>query len=770
MSCTNSKIFDCYNCDDPRKFEEGSYCCGVMKGLQEFKPPVNIAEKAKTGYEYTAKSISVESYYQFFETLKSVLDQKWGLAKKYLEEAAIFDLQTIAAGDKLNLPDDVQKLKIQTAKGLITIGQSTSLMHLTIGVHDLDKLARSNVNSTIAFEIVTSIVKLKEIRDRALAENYLYFDTETTGLKIWAESFFIVGMGLGFKSTGDIYYVPMNHQKVPLLHEMPLVRHENQITHTDFYKVMKPVFASETVLKSAHNIKYDILVNAKYGVPCRGPIWDSMQALYVIDSRQPKSLKVVAKNLWNRDCTHFGDLIAKYGTYNFAPILEGADYCAWDIENGMDLENYTREKITEMGFQNIMELDLNAIRPLAKMEYFGMTVDINKLLGEKERAEEELDQVTAAFYEQIKTNHLNANSSPQVQELLFKKMKIGSRLQWNQWRLDMDEKKFLPSTGKTNLTKIKNMTGNNVVDKILRIRKLNKYIGTYLKPTLGKNLMANNRVYPSMNNATAKSGRLSSSNPNFQNLITGVAFKECFISRFPDGRFVIADWSQVELRVYAVMARIYSMIQSYIDKKDNHQSTGDLVCPKTLEYEDAKKRRKIGKTLNFGMVYGMGPGTFADDLGITYLEASKHLKAYHKAYPELDVYFNEIRKQLRCYGWVETSFGRRRYYDLKKGSVEEWIRSAVNHTIQGTAADMIRMTLPAVDAAIMKQIGYGPSGQLRAILNLTIHDEIIVDTIDKYVAKDVYDILEDEMTFIFSHKGLEIPIECDGGILKHIKK
>lgn len=762
MACKFSKPYDCLHCTIPEKTQPGGYCEKLVKAAQEQAawsggetPQLSFPLSCQPSSMVTSTALMQGPVAGFKEIITALLDRDWIAAKQRYDIAA----QTAGTQDPIKRTTLLKcgtlpcaGFTVKTALGEYTIGETTALDPLTMGMQDLVMLHNSvHLTKDVYVLIVTDISQLARLAVKCQKKGRVIFDVETFGLQPRHPSFEWCSTGFGFHGSKFIYYVPVNHHEVDVLGRSARV--DTQLTLQSTLPYMDSIFSTEEIGKVGHNLKFETKTLAVNGIDLRGIVNDTQLALFCLDSRNTEKvgLKTVEKQRYGIEREDFEDVTAQYDNdYRKVPIRKAAVYNGWDIYSTLLLDVDTQQMMHDAPerLQKIYTgIDLPIIKPLAKMELTGIKVDPDLIAKYTSEEEAKLKEAQARLTEQLGGREINVGSHTELAKLLYQELKICTPEQWHEWNLKINGT-GLPSTGAGDLQIVLRETGNEILETIMEIRRAKTYINTFLVPTPGR--LIKGILYGDYNAAVAVSSRLSSSNPNLQNLPTKCTFKEALIPRKPGNKLVVSDWSQIELKLFAVLANIRKMIEAYQIGADLHQATGDAVFPATWTPE---RRRKAGKTLNFGVVYGMSEIGFSKKAGCSVEEAKQYLKAYHETYPEIDVYYQTIKAHVRAHGYSETYFGRPRHFDPSYFN----LRAAVNHTIQGTAADYMRILL--ADAFREFRL------DRMVRMCLTIHDELILEAPDD-MAEDVAARLTKIMTFAF---GL-LTITCDTKILDNIRK
>jgi DNA polymerase I len=565
------------------------------------------------------------------------------------------------------------------------------------------------------------------------------YDSETTALD--ATQAELVGLSFAVKA-GEAWYVPV-----------PAQREAAQAIVEEF----RPVFESETIEKIGQNLKYDAIVLKNYDCELRGPYWDTMLAHYLIEPELRHNMNYMAETYLNYSPIKIETLIgakgAKQGTMRDVAIEKIKDYAAEDADVTIRLRDYLAPKLAERGdkvLQLFREVETPLVKVLTDIEWNGVRIDPDFLkqysteLAEKILALEEKILAMAGFV-------FNIASPKQVGEALFDQMKIpypGKKMKSGQYSTDEEILSELAEN-------------HPICAEILAHRGLMKLKSTYVDalPTMVNPLTG--RVHSQFNQALAATGRLSSQNPNLQNIPIrtpeGRKVREAFVPADANHILLSADYSQIELRLIAEISEDAAMLDAFQRQLDIHTATAAGVFGVPLEQVSSEQRR-AAKTVNFSIIYGAGASNLSQQLGIKRTEAKELIDNYFKQYAGLRDYMTNIVEFARKNGYVETLLGRRRYLrdiDSRNGMMRSMSeRIAINTPIQGTAADLIKVAMIQIRDAMR-------SGGFRSKMILQVHDELVFD-----VRKDELEALKplifEKMTTALP--GLKVPILVEMGV------
>lgn len=564
-----------------------------------------------------------------------------------------------------------------------------------------------------SYHLVTLPEERKALLTKLLKEKSVCFDTETTDINALHAD--LVGMSFSFKER-EAYYVAV-----------PKDKSEAQSIVDEF----KPFFESEQIEKIAHNMKYDIQVLHRYGVKFAGPLFDTMIAHYLIQPESKQGMDFLAEYYLNYTPISIETLIGKkgkgQGNMGDLPPEAISDYACEDADITFQLKQLFGPQIEKEHLKKLFyEMEMPLVSVLAKMEEEGVAIDIPHL----EAYSKQLADETAALEIRIKElagMDFNVDSPKQLGDVLFEHMKISSKAK--------KTKTGQYATSEDILQQHKN--DHEIIPCILDYRQMKKLKSTYVDPLPTMKDPVDGRVHTSYMQTVTATGRLSSNAPNLQNIPIrserGKEIRKAFIARSADFQLMSADYSQIELRIIAALAEDTNMIQAFKDKVDIHRATAAKVFHVELD-EVTKDQRSAAKAVNFGIIYGQSAFGLSQNLGISRTEAKQIIDSYFAQYSTIKTYMDKAVKDARENGYVETIMQRRRYLPdinsanaVVRGFAE---RNAVNAPIQGSAADIVKLAMVAVDKAMTK-------ANVQSKMILQVHDELVFD-----VHKDEQEIMK----------------------------
>jgi DNA polymerase-1 len=561
------------------------------------------------------------------------------------------------------------------------------------------------------------------------------FDTETTSLNEMDAQ--ILGLAISFKEHQGFYV------------SMPDDFEETQIILEEF----KPFFESVSIEKIAQNLKYDLKVLVKYGVEIKGPQFDTMLAHYLGNPDGKHGMDVMSEKYLNYKPVSITELIGKKGknqlSFSSVPLDKATEYAAEDADITLQLKNKLQQEIIDKEVAHLMQrIEMPLVPVLAKMELEGIRIDNDFLKNYSHDLEKDSSNLETEIYE-LSGCDFNIASPKQLGEVLFDVMK-----------LDAKAKKTKTGQYKTDEDTLRKLAEENeVVSKVLLYRQINKLRSTYvdalpklIHPTTG-------RVHTSFAQAVAATGRLSSNNPNLQNIPIrtemGKEIRKAFIPRDDNHTLLAVDYSQIELRIVASVAEDPGMMTAFNEGLDIHSATASKVFDIPIE-EVTKEQRYKAKSVNFGLIYGQGAFGLAKNLGISRGEAKELIDAYFEQFAGVKKYMDDSIEFCRSNGFVKTLMGRKRYIaDINSANrtvVGFAERNAINAPIQGSAADMIKLAMINIDRRLAKM-------NIGTKMILQVHDELLFD-VPKNELDEITPIIKLEMEKAMP---LKVPVVAESG-------
>jgi DNA polymerase-1 len=599
-------------------------------------------------------------------------------------------------------------------------------------------VATKNLSNTEhEYQLIDTPAKRKQLIEKLKASKEFCFDTETTGLD--ANEAELVGVAFALK-PGEAFYVPIPADKA----EAEQVIHE-----------FKEVLEDGAIRKVAQNLKYDALILKWYGIEIAGDIFDTMIAHYLLEPELRHNMDYMAETYLKYQPQPIEQLIGKKGKNQLSmrdvPVEKIVEYAGEDADITLQLKEFLAPKLKEGGLEGLyQEMEEPLISALVEMEYNGITIDSEYLDVYSKELEKKIAATETAIHEAAGVS-FNIASPRQVGEVLFDKMGLPYR-----WR---KTKTGQYSTNEEKLAELAN--DHPIAQQILDHRGLSKLKSTYVDALPRMVNPRTGRIHSSFNQALTATGRLSSNNPNLQNIPVrtpeGAKVREAFIPRGKEFLLMAADYSQIELRLIAEISGDEAMLEAFQEGKDIHRATAARVFEVPFE-EVTREQRYRAKTVNFSIIYGAGSTNLSRQLDISRAEAKELIDNYFKQYSGLKAYMDEVVQKARENGYVTTLKGRRRYLrDLnsRNGVMRSHAeRNAINTPIQGTAADMIKMAMVSIHELLKE-------GNYRTKMILQVHDELVFDAHKEEIEELQPQIVERMQNAI---TGLKVPIEVEVGL------
>ncbi|WP_158796269.1 DNA polymerase I [Pedobacter sp. L105] len=555
------------------------------------------------------------------------------------------------------------------------------------------------------YQLVDTAEKRKTLIDLLLQQENISFDTETTGTD--ANIAELVGLSFCIE-PGTGWYIPVSANQ-----------EEAQLVVDEFRTVLE----NEAIAKTGQNIKYDILVLKWYGVHIKGKLFDTMLAHYLIDPDTRHNMDVLSENYLGYTPISITSLIGpkgkNQGTMRDVPIETVVDYAAEDADVTLQLANVFKPILKELNAEELLtNIENPLVYVLADMEKEGVRIDMDTLISYSAELEIDIRRFEQSVYDKAGVV-FNLASPKQLGEVLFDKLKLDPKAK--------KTKTGQYQTGEDVLSAL--AYKSDIVKDILDFRQLQKLKSTYVDALPQLVNPKTGRVHTSYNQAVAATGRLSSNNPNLQNIPIrterGREVRKAFIPRDENHVLLSADYSQIELRIIADISKEENMLFAFNNGIDIHTATAAKVYGITIEEVDSTQRRNA-KAVNFGIIYGQSAFGLSQNLGIPRKEAAEMIEQYFAQYPGIKQYMSDTMNFAREHGFVETIMGRRRYLrDINsanqtvRGFAE---RNAINAPIQGSAADMIKIAMINIHKDIQDQ-------GLQSKMTMQVHDELVFDVL-----------------------------------------
>jgi DNA polymerase-1 len=554
-----------------------------------------------------------------------------------------------------------------------------------------------------SYHLISTAAERKELLEILLTQKQVCFDTETTNID--ARQADLVGISFSYKAREAFYVaIPQEYASAKsIIHEFI------------------SFFQNTGIEKIAHNIKYDLKVLSRYGISLAAPTFDTMIAHYLINPEARQNMDFLALHYLNYQTISIETLIGKKGKSqgNMRDLepSEISDYACEDADITLQLKHIFEKEIKKPHLEDLFyDMEMPLVEVLMEMEEEGIAID-SRALAEYSK---ELDSTLIDLDSQIKElagMEFNTDSPKQMGEVLFEKLKISAKAK--------KTKTGQYATSEDVLEKHKH--DHPIVPLILEYRQLRKLKSTYVDALPTYCDQNDGRIHTNFMQTVTATGRLSSNNPNLQNIPIrsekGREIRRAFVSRDKDHKLMAVDYSQIELRIIAALSEDPNMIQSFRDGLDIHAATAAKVYGVSIE-EVTREQRSAAKAVNFGIIYGQSAFGLAQNLKISRTEAKEIIDSYFEQYGTIKNYMDKVISQAREEGYVETIMKRRRYLpDINSGNaiVRGYAeRNAINAPIQGSAADIIKMAMISVHAEMKKKL-------VKSKMILQVHDELVFD-------------------------------------------
>lgn len=584
------------------------------------------------------------------------------------------------------------------------------------------------------YKLVEDKEEMRALSQKFLSAKTLSLDTETTGTDAMTAE--LVGLSFAVEEF-EAYYIPV-----------PPEREEAQ----KIVDIFKPAYENPSSLKTGQNIKYDMLVLARYGVDIKGKMFDTMVAHYVLQPELPHNMDALAEQYLGYSTIKIEELIGPKGKKqkNMRDLPPGDvyEYACEDADVTLRLKNALHDELVRNdAIQLFEEVEMPLVRVLAAMELTGVRIDTETLRETSELFTLRMNKLEEEVFA-LAGESFNLSSPKQVGEILFDKLKIDERAKRTKTGQYVTSEEVLE----------KLRPRHEIVDRILNYRGLKKLTSTYVDslPTLIN--PSTGKIHTSFNQTVTSTGRLSSSNPNLQNIPVrgddGKEIRKAFIPE-PGCTFFSADYSQIELRIMAHLSGDKHMIEAFLEGDDIHASTAAKIYHKPIGDVTRDERRKA-KTANFGIIYGISVFGLAERLNVPRSEARELIDGYFATYPRVREYMDESIERARRQGYIETLLRRRRYLPdinsrnaIVRGYAE---RNAINAPIQGSAADIIKIAMVRIYNRFISE-------NLRSTMMLQVHDELNFSVVPEE-REIVEQIVIHEMENAYS---LSVPLKADCG-------
>jgi len=601
-------------------------------------------------------------------------------------------------------------------------------------------VANNIENTEHTYQLVDTPKKRQALISQLQEQSIICFDTETTGLN--PNEAELVGIAFCCKDH-EANYVPI-----------PADQEEAQAIINEF----KDILENKEIAKIGQNIKYDMLILRWYDIEVQGKLWDTMVVHYIIEPEKRHNLTYLSETYLNYAPVPIETLIGKKGKNQLsmrdAPIDKVKEYAGEDADLTWRLHHKLLEEASDEVIALYEEIEEPLIPVLVDIEYNGFNLDVDFLQAYSEEIGKDIEAVKKKIFEQAGLKTFNLDSPRQIGDVLFDKLELPYR-----WR---KTKTGQYSTSESKLSELSEEY--EIVQDILNYRSLAKLKSTYVDALPKLVNPKTGRIHSSFNQALTATGRLSSQNPNLQNIPIrterGRQIRKAFIPKDENYVLIAADYSQIELRIVAEISGDKAMLEAFQSGQDIHAATAAKIYKVAID-EVTKEQRYNAKTVNFSIVYGAGATNLSKNLDIKRSEATELIQQYFEEYKGLKKYMEEVVNQAREDGFVTTFKGRRRYLrsinsrnSMMRSGAE---RTAINTPIQGTAADMIKLAMIKISKALKEN-------ELQTKMISQVHDELIFD-VPKAEIDQAKQIIEENMKNAL--EGLSVPILVGIGTGKH---
>lgn len=714
---------------------------------------------AKTAERLLAEYVTLDGVYDNLDEIKGAMHNKLeqGREDAYLS----YKLAKIVTDAPIELDIAACLAQEYDPAAVVELFRQLEFRSLTGRIadvmHESPDFSRQSPTETI---IVRERGHLAELVDVLESAKEISFDVETTGLD--EQTAGLVGICLSVEPpTG--YYIPLAHlageaqdeagQMNLFAGEAKLA--EGQLPLDSVLEAIRPAMTNPAIPKIAHNAKYDYAILARYGLRVSPLGFDTMIAEWLSDpSSKHLGLKDLAFHRLGVEMTEISELIGKgksQTTFASVPIDEAAPYGAADADMTLRLAHELRPELEEKGQEKLLrDIEMPLIPVLASMEKEGIGIDIPFFKSMSKQLVERLGQLEGEIFA-MAGEPFNINSTQQLSDILFLKLKLpheGLR----------KTKSGHYSTAADVLESLRPADESGIIAAIVEYRELGKLKSTYVEALPEMVNPITGRIHTSYQQTGAITGRIASSSPNLQNIPirteVGQQIRRGFVSR-PDWLFLAADYSQVELRVLAHISQDEALLGAFRQDQDIHTTTAAAVYGIAAE-EVTYNQRRFAKAVNFGLIYGMGAYRLSRDSELTLGEAEKYIDAYFERFPGINDYLEKTRTQAREKGFVETLLGRRRYFPIfsisgRRNRQLEFRadREAVNHPIQGTAADIIKIAMIRLHEQL--------ASSYRSRMLLQVHDELVLE-VPKEELPEIRLLVAETMSGAYP---LDVPLKVD---------
>jgi DNA polymerase-1 len=675
----------------------------------------NIPGVKGVGVKTAAKLIN---QYKTLENLYDHIDEiKGALQKKLIENKENAFLSRKLVTLKTDLFDNInlEEFKYPEINPILKVADKLIDLDIT---SILDRVKKEGLyvktkmpDNQVKFEavLIENEKELFDIIDK-IGDRVVAFDTETNGL----ENPNIVGFSFAFEET-KAYYVPVNHFYLGVTEQIP----ENKALEAIQLILNKKVIG--------HNLKFDFKMLKKYGLNIPKPYADTMILAWILDPDSPVGLDSVAKRYLDHQNIKFKEIIGKNKNFSEVDIQEAAKYAAEDALISLKLYKTLKEKLWEEVKWDIENIEMPFISLLIDIESQGIKLDIEYMKKLEKETTKKLQTLTKEIYD-LAGNEFNIKSTKQLSHILFEVLKLPVKRK--------------TKTGYSTDEKVLNslINAHPIIEKLLEYRKLDKLLNTYIIPLQEyAKKDPNHKIYTNFLQTGTATGRLSSKNPNLQNIPTSteINIRDAFIA---EKKFVSLDYSQIELRLLAHFSKDAHLIEAFLNDKDIHLET----AAKIFGEKNAKEYRPVAKSINFGLIYGMGPKKLSETINVSAKEAKEFIEKYFASFPTVKTFIEKTKVEAREKGYVQTLLKRRRFFDFAAANartIANFEREAVNTIFQGSAADIIKKAMLEIKNRFPE-----------CKMLLQIHDELIFEIESENEAYEYKEIMQN----VFK---LEVPLK-----------
>lgn len=689
----------------------------------------------KTALSLVKEYGSIDGVYENIEEIKKKKLKENLLQSK---ELAYISKELVRIKTDLEIIDDLKHLKVKTPNREILSELFRELEFKSLWDQFVEVKEEEDIEYNTCGDEKTLTKIIQEIKKKGTCS----IDTETTSQDPMKAK--LVGISISWEKD-RAYYIPIAHKRVM----------ENiSISPDKAISMIKGVFEDKEIKKIGQNIKYDAIVLRRHGIELEGIDFDTMVASYVIDpGHRQHNLDYLASKYLNHKMISYHDVVGKGKkeiSFSEVPIDEATRYACEDVDITLKLKDILEAQLERAGNRSLFyDLEMKLISVLIDMEWAGIKLDIDVFKDMSIRYAEQLKRLEEEIYKEAGME-FNINSSQQLGYVLFEKLK-----------LPVQRKTTKTKSYSTDVKVLKKLTAYpfRIPELLLKYRTISKLKSTYLDSLIKMVNPETGRVHTSFNQTATATGRLSSSNPNLQNIpVRGEEGREIRQGFVPEegNYFISADYSQIELRIFAHYSGDPAFIKAFQEDVDIHSATASEIMGVDISQVTPDMRR-MAKAINFGIIYGMGARKLSEELGIPLKEAQRYIDAYYNRYEGVKRYREDTIKKAREKGYVCTLFSRRRYLTginhSKQRLRAEAERMAINTPIQGTAADLIKKAMINIHER-MKREGF------KAKMILQVHDELLFE-VPEHEVELIKKMVKEEMEGVYQ---LLVPLKVDIGV------